>query len=181
MCCFKTGLHCSLPHPQVYIDLLQVSRIKLSLSFTPAPWRLLTPTTGAAAAAAAPAGASKTSRAWASGSHSRRAELSQPGGKGTSMGAAVAVAAAAGGPHDAAAQQPCLTRGGVSKEAGQQVGKHHHHGPPGSRAGSVVVRLLLNLAHLEGTWLRLKPLTLRHPLQGYEGLMQVRRSCLIAH
>jgi hypothetical protein len=166
------------PLPQVYIDILQVSRIKVSLSFTPAPWRLLTPATPTSPPGAPAAGASNTSRAWASGSHSRRAELSHPGGTGASPGAGVAAAAAAGGPHDAAAQQACLSRAVISKEGGQQVGKHHHHGAPGGRAGSVLVRLLLSLAHLEGTWLRLKPLRLRHPLQGYDGLLQVRHGVM---
>jgi hypothetical protein len=37
------------------------------------------------------------------------------------------------------------------------------------------VRLLLSLAHLEGAWLTLKPLHLRHPLVDVEGLAQVSR------
>ncbi len=40
-------------------------------------------------------------------------------------------------------------------------------------AGSAWVRLLLSLVHLEGAWLTLAPLTLRHPLLGYDGLVQL--------
>lgn len=140
----------ALHTPKLYIDSLSISRIRLALSFTPAPWRLRTGSEGAAA------GSSSAQRLSSSSAHGP-------------YGAASASRAARRRAVTLAARHSGVVLGGSSAE-------HAGSSSRGAAAGggsSTMVRLLLSLAHLEGTWLTLKPLTLRHPLLAPDGLAHV--------
>lgn len=140
----------ALHRPKLYIENLTISRIRMALSFTPAPWRLAAP--AAPAPAAARWATEKGLSGGGEGPDGAGGDAVSGGGAGVNTGASGAGMSGSGGA--AAPLTAVVTTGG---------------------GNSAVVRLLLSLAHLEGTWLTLKALQLKHPLLALDGLAHVSR------
>lgn len=198
-----------LQRPKLYIDSLAISRIRMALSFTPAPWRLpalaslASPGSGASGAGSLPStGAAGGSSGDGDGSGSGGSGGLRPprrsiGGRlsfsfsrpapgrahGAGLGGEAGPSAGDGAAGVAGTSEGAAGAGSGAQGAGD--------GAPGSSAlaltgaagskaggagagGSTLVRLALSLAHLEGAWVTLKPLALRHPLLDQDGLGQVR-------
>ncbi len=136
--------------PKVYLDSMAIARLRLSLSFLPAPWRSL-PSAALASAAPAPRARWQTAALSGPAGAAGAADASTRGPRLDGRGGG-------GGGAAAAAARSLAARGGA---------------PSGGVTSNSMMRLLLSLAHLEGAWLTLKPLHLRHPLVGLDDLGQL--------
>ncbi|GAX77877.1 hypothetical protein CEUSTIGMA_g5319.t1 [Chlamydomonas eustigma] len=136
---------------KIYIQSALVSALNLSLSFMPAPWHLLLdePHT--------PQSTSSSNNAYSPILYTLQHNSGSWRASRQHYSYTTTAAAAAAAPTG------CVHAGSSSSSAGSGAGTD----------GGGMMRVLLSLAQLEGAWVQLKPLQLRHPLVTHEALGQV--------